>query len=69
MSYYRDVDGMMAAALLRSPMALPWAKWVKLEMAKFMFGFSVGEKLDNSRKLGHYMVLDNEVKLDHKDKL
>ena len=69
MSYYRDVDGRMAAALPRSPMFLLWAKWVKLEMAKFMFRFSEGEKLDNSRKLGHYMVLDNEVKLDHKDQL
>ena len=36
---------------------------------RYMFRFSVGEKLDNSRKLGHYMVLDNDVELDHEDQL
>ena len=30
---------------------------------RYMFRFSVGEKL------GHYMVLDNDVELDHADQL
>ena len=30
---------------------------------RYMFRFSVGEKL------GHYMVLDNDVELDHEDQL